>query len=95
MHLEAVSDLSKEAYVMTFRRFVARRGKPAEVFSDNGRNFVAAAKVLSIFLNNKIHLYLSLQLRRELILSLYRLTLPTLVEYGRPGSNPQNIILNA
>ncbi|XP_026331032.1 uncharacterized protein LOC113238419 [Hyposmocoma kahamanoa] len=53
VHLEAVSDLSKESYIMTFRRFVARRGKPAEVFSDNGRNFVAAAKELSNFLNQQ------------------------------------------
>lgn len=50
VHLEPVSDLTKEAFIMTFRRFVARRGKPAEVCSDNGRNFVAAAKELSNFL---------------------------------------------
>ncbi|XP_050358608.1 uncharacterized protein LOC126778898 [Nymphalis io] len=44
IHLEAVSDLSKDAFIMTLRRFVARRGKPIEFFCDNGRNFVAAAK---------------------------------------------------
>lgn len=36
---------------MTLRRFIARRGKPSEIFSDNGRNFVAAAKELNNFLN--------------------------------------------
>ncbi|XP_053617910.1 uncharacterized protein LOC128679591 [Plodia interpunctella] len=50
VHLEAVSDLSKDAFLMTFRRFIARRGKPLEVFSDNGRNFVAAAKEIGQFL---------------------------------------------
>ncbi|XP_041968453.1 uncharacterized protein LOC121735983 [Aricia agestis] len=50
IHLEIVSDLSKNAFMMTLRRFVARRGRPAEIFCDNGRNFVAAAKELSIFL---------------------------------------------
>ncbi|XP_045448476.1 uncharacterized protein LOC123656907 [Melitaea cinxia] len=35
---------------MTLRRFIARRGKPAEIFCDNGRNFVAAAKELGQFL---------------------------------------------
>ncbi|XP_049868042.1 uncharacterized protein LOC126368193 [Pectinophora gossypiella] len=52
VHLEAVSDLTKEAYIMTLRRFVARRGKPTEIYSDNGRNFVAAAKDITKFLND-------------------------------------------
>lgn len=51
-HLEAVSDLSKDAFIMTFRRFVSRRGRPAEVFCDNGRNFVAGAKELNDFFKN-------------------------------------------
>lgn len=50
IHLEAVSDLTKDAFVMTLRRFIARRGKPSEIFSDNGRNFVAAAKEIGDFL---------------------------------------------
>lgn len=50
IHLEAVSDLSKDSFLMTLRRFVARRGKPIEIQSDNGRNFVAAAKELAQFL---------------------------------------------
>lgn len=41
---------------MTLRRFIARRGKPNEIFSDNGRNFVAAAKELGTFLNTNEHL---------------------------------------
>lgn len=40
IHLELVSDLTKEAFIATLRRFVARRGKPKEIFSDNGTNFV-------------------------------------------------------
>lgn len=35
---------------MTLRRFISRRGKPKEMFSDNGRNFVAAAKEISSFI---------------------------------------------
>lgn len=50
VHLEAVSDLTKDAFIMTLRRFICRRGKPAEIFSDNGRNFVGAAKELNGFL---------------------------------------------
>ncbi|XP_063369808.1 uncharacterized protein LOC134658131 [Cydia amplana] len=46
---EAVSDLSKDAFVLALRRFIARRGRPAELFCDNGRNFVAAAKEINDF----------------------------------------------
>lgn len=50
VHLEAVSDLTKDAFIMTLRRFIARRGRPLEIFSDNGRNFVAAAKEVGSFI---------------------------------------------
>lgn len=52
VHLEPVSDLTRESFIMTLRRFIARRGKPLEMHSDNGRNFVATAKELSSFLNS-------------------------------------------
>lgn len=52
IHLECVSDLSKEAFIMTVKRFIARRGKPIEIFCDNGRNFVAAAKEVGQFIKN-------------------------------------------
>lgn len=54
LHLEAVSDLTKEAFIMTLRRFVSRRGRPTEIFSDNGRNFVAAAKELTSFFKSNL-----------------------------------------
>lgn len=50
VHLEAVTELSKEAFVLALRRFISRRGKPLEIFSDNGRNFTAAAKDIGDFL---------------------------------------------
>lgn len=58
IHLEAVSDLTKDAFIMTLRRFCARRGKPVEIFTDNGRNFVGAANELNLFFkenNNSIN----------------------------------------
>ena len=42
MHLEIVMELSSKAFLPTLDRFTARRGIPAEVFSDNGSNFIGA-----------------------------------------------------
>ncbi|XP_028176820.1 uncharacterized protein LOC114364741 [Ostrinia furnacalis] len=42
VHLELVTSLSSEAYLLALRRFLSRRGKPAEIFSDNGKTFVGA-----------------------------------------------------
>ena len=42
VHLEVVSNLTSEAFVVALRRFVARRGCPTLIWSDNGTNFVGA-----------------------------------------------------
>ena len=42
VHIEAVMDLSVEAFVACLRRFIASRGKPADLYSDNGTNFMGA-----------------------------------------------------
>ena len=45
-HLELVLDLTSIALTATLRRFIARRGKPALIWSDHGSNFVGAKKDL-------------------------------------------------
>lgn len=35
IHLEAVSELSKDAFVLTLNRFIARRGLPSTIYCDN------------------------------------------------------------
>ena len=42
VHLEPVTDLSTEGFISTLKRFIARRGLPNVIFSDNGTNFVGA-----------------------------------------------------
>ncbi|XP_047527823.1 uncharacterized protein LOC125064684 [Vanessa atalanta] len=46
VHLEVVSELSTLGFIAAFKRFVARRGRCAELYSDNGSNFVGAAREL-------------------------------------------------
>ncbi|XP_075163105.1 uncharacterized protein LOC142235730 [Haematobia irritans] len=46
IHLEPVTDLSTSAFLAAFSRFVSRRGCPHKMYSDNGRNFVGAAREL-------------------------------------------------
>lgn len=50
VHLELVTSLSTQDYLLALKRFISRRGKPAEIFSDNGRNFVGAEKEFPLFL---------------------------------------------
>jgi len=38
VHIDIVSDLTASAFLSAFDRFVARRGIPESVFSDNGKN---------------------------------------------------------
>ena len=47
IHLEAVSDLSYDAFLASFHRFADRRGCPGHMYSDNGKNFVGASKKLA------------------------------------------------
>lgn len=42
VHLELVSDMTTSAFLAALRRFSARRGKPSNMYSDNGKNFVGA-----------------------------------------------------
>ena len=42
VHIDAVTDLTSEAFVATLRRFIARCGHPSLIWSDNGTNFVGA-----------------------------------------------------
>lgn len=46
IHIELVGDLTSEAFIGAFRRFVARRGRCSHLWSDQGRNFVGANKEL-------------------------------------------------
>ena len=46
IHLELVPDQTNSAFLRSFRRFVARRGLPRQIVSDNSKTFKAAAKAI-------------------------------------------------
>lgn len=46
IHIELVSSLSAESFIAALHRFVGRRGNVAEMFSDNGKNFIGANRQL-------------------------------------------------
>ncbi|XP_061705654.1 uncharacterized protein LOC133516653 [Cydia pomonella] len=46
VHIEVVSDLTSRGFLEAFKRFVARRGHCANLYSDNGTNFIGASKEL-------------------------------------------------
>ncbi|XP_058817668.1 uncharacterized protein LOC131680977 [Topomyia yanbarensis] len=50
VHLELVTDLSTDRFLQALRRFVARRGRCTDIYSDNGTNFVGARNKLQDFL---------------------------------------------
>lgn len=39
VHIELLSSIDTDSFLMSLRRFIARRGKPYEVLSDHGTNF--------------------------------------------------------
>lgn len=45
IHLELVGDLSTNAFLLALGRFVARRGKSIEIWSNNGTNFHGAKRL--------------------------------------------------
>lgn len=46
IHLEPLTSLSTESFLQALRRFIARRGRPSTVYSDNGTNFRGTDNVL-------------------------------------------------
>ena len=59
--LELLSNLETKEFIQSLKRFIARRGRPSKVYSDNGKTFVAAAKWLEkvcekLFCNNRVEL---------------------------------------
>ena len=46
VHLDIVADMTTSSFLRSFKRFIARRGLPKRMISDNGKTFKSAAKVV-------------------------------------------------
>jgi len=46
VHIEVAHSLDTDSFIHTLRRFIARRGQPQRIRSDNGSNFVRGEKEL-------------------------------------------------
>ncbi|UYV63001.1 hypothetical protein LAZ67_2002800 [Cordylochernes scorpioides] len=46
IHLEISSDLTAEAFLAALKRFISRRGRPTDIYSDNATNFKGASNIL-------------------------------------------------
>ncbi|XP_075167712.1 uncharacterized protein LOC142239836 [Haematobia irritans] len=49
VHLEAVSDLSSDAFIAALKRFIGRRGLPSKIYCDNATNFIGDESKLKEF----------------------------------------------
>ena len=52
VHVEISHSLDTESFLMSLRRFIARRGPPRILYSDNGTNFVGADRELKQLIQN-------------------------------------------
>lgn len=53
VHLELAEDMSTASFIAAMQRFSSRRGRPSEMYSDNGTNFVGAQKEIQQILNSE------------------------------------------
>ena len=61
-HLEVAHSPTTDSFLQALRRFISCRGKPQQIYSDNGTNFVGAQKILrdslQLWNQSQIHDYL-------------------------------------
>ncbi|KAH9642047.1 hypothetical protein HF086_008734 [Spodoptera exigua] len=76
IHLELVSSLSSDAFILSLKRFISRRGKPSVIYCDNGTNFRGANNEMSRVLrsNQKIRQDFWQRWRREFVAELQQRT---------------------
>ncbi|XP_044170032.1 uncharacterized protein LOC122954068 [Acropora millepora] len=59
LYLEVLPNLETATFLGSLKRLIARRGRPSTIFSDNGRTFVGAAKLLRERKDERLEAYLA------------------------------------
>ena len=60
LYLELSKTMETEEFISTLKRFIARKGRPEKIYSDNGRTFVGAAKWLrNVMQDERLHDFLA------------------------------------
>ncbi|XP_074655644.1 uncharacterized protein LOC141909157 [Tubulanus polymorphus] len=67
IHLEMSNSLDTDSFLMAFRRFVARRGRPAVVYSDNGTNLKSGENELRQALRKFNHQHIEDDMSQKMI----------------------------
>lgn len=81
VHLELTSAMTTEAFMGTLKRFIATRGLPKRILSDNGSNFIGA--------NNHMHELFNLLTSSTLVKALHDVTISEKIEWVFiPPSSP-------
>ena len=65
VHIEVVHSLDSDSCLLAIRRFIARRGRPKTIMSDNGTNFAGANREFKEYFNDWNSETLSAQLAQE------------------------------
>ena len=61
VHLELVTSLSTDSFIAALRRFIARRGRPSTIYSDNQTNFTGCQKALESLDWEELHEFYNLE----------------------------------
>ena len=60
LYFELTKLMETEEFMSTLKRFIARKGRPEKIYSDNGRTFVGAAKWLrNVIQDERLHDFLA------------------------------------
>ena len=60
LYLELTKTMETEEFISTLKRFIARKGRPEKIYSDDGRTFVGAAKWLrNVMQDERLHDFLA------------------------------------
>ena len=52
--MDVVPSLSAQSFLRCFKRFIARRGLPRRMISDNGKAFKSAARILRRIMSHEV-----------------------------------------